>query len=800
MASFFGEWGITASHMFKNYLKIALRSILRHKAYSIINISGLAIGMASSILILLWVQHELSYDKWHKHSGQLYRINAAAGDFKTAVTSAGMTEAFQSVVPAIRNTVRMAGPRTALFSVGDRKFEESKVFYADSTFLDLFSFPLVIGDARTALQRPDGILITEEMATRYFGKEDPIGKVLRKSNNSDVVVTGVLANIPSNSHLQFDFIIPMSSPDIRRDATSNPWDNFSFYSYVQLDEHFAATPATLVGLEHRMNDIFKQHNDEIKIDFTLQPVTDIHLHSNLQMEQAGGGNIQYVNIFFIVAIFILAVACINFMNLATARSARRAREVGLRKVVGAVRRQLIAQFLGEALLISFFSLLVAMLIVWLVLPTFNELAGKTLMVNLWDGRLLLTLLGISLATGLISGSYPALFLSGFQPVKVLKGNLRGLSGNRLFRNALVVVQFVVSIVLLIGTIVMYNQLRYIKNRNLGYEKENLLYMPMKGELWSKRQALYDALAKDPATSQFTVTSDLPTNTTSGTINVDWPGKDPKSQTVFPSLDVNESFIDIFHMKLLSGRAFSKAFNDTTNYILNETAAHTMGMTPANAVGQQIIFGGVKGSIVGVVADFNFKPIQRSIEPLVIRFNRWGGKVVVRTKPGATEAAIKSLGKISQALEPAYPFAYDFLDQALANQYKGEQQMGSIFNLFALLAVFISCLGLYGLSAYMAEQRTKEIGVRKVLGASLFNIVRLLSVDFTRLIIVAMVIAIPLAWWAVNQWLESFAYHIEVGWPVFLLAPLAALLVAWLTVSYESIKAGVANPVKSLRSE
>ena len=786
--------------MFQNYLKIALRSILRYKAYSIINISGLAIGMASSILILLWVQHELSYDRWHKHAAQIYRINSAAGDFKTAVSPAGITADVQAVMPAIRNTVRMIGPTNALFATGDRKFEENKVFYADSSFLQVFSFPLVKGDAHTALQRPDGILITEEMAAKYFGHDNPIGKVLRKSNNSNVVVTGVLADIPSNSHLQFDFILPTSSPDKRRDMTENPWNNFIFYDYIQLDEHYNASAAAIASLEHQMNEIFKQHNKGIRIDFTLQALTRIHLHSNLQIELPGGGNIQYVNIFFIVAIFIMVVACINFMNLATARSARRAKEVGLRKVVGAVRWQLMGQFLGEALLISFFSLLVAMILVWLALPSFNELAGKTLIVHLWDGKLLATLVGISIVTGLISGSYPALFLSGFQPVKVLKGNLRGLSGNRLFRNALVVVQFVVSIVLLIGTFVIYNQLRYIKNRNLGYEKENLLYMPMKGNLWNKKQALYNALAQDPATSQFTVTSDLPTNTTSGTVDVQWPGKDPRLQVVFPSLDVSESFFSIFHMKLLGGRAFSKAFNDSANFILNETAARTMGMTPVSAIGQQISFQDEKGTIVGVVADFNFKPIQRAIEPLMMRLNRWGGVVVVKTRPGGTEAAIKSLGKISESLEPAYPFTYNFLDQDLANQYKGEQQMGSIFNLFALLVIFISGLGLYGLSAYIAEQRTKEIGVRKVLGASLFNILRLLSGDFTRLIVIAMVIAIPLAWWAVNQWLESFAYHIQLGWVVFLLAPLVALFIAWVTVSYESIKAGMANPVTSLRSE
>jgi ABC-type antimicrobial peptide transport system permease subunit len=787
--------------MFKNYLKIALRGILKHKAYSFINISGLAIGMASSILILLWVRHELSYDRWHKHAEQIYRITMSSGDFKAAVAPAALTPGFQSVMPVIKNTVRLSGPRTVLLSVGDRKFEENRIFYADSTFLNVFSFPLVQGDARTALQRPDGILITRDMATKYFGTENPIGKLIRKDNNSDAVVTGVLANIPSNSHLQFDFIIPLSAPEQRHDLETSLWNNFIYYDYVQLDNHFLASPAAIAGLEHQMDEVFKQHNQDIKIDIHLQPLTQIHLHSDLQIDLSGHGNIQYVNIFFIVALFILVVACINFMNLATARSARRAKEVGLRKVVGAVRGQLIGQFLGESLLISFFSLLIAILLVWLALPSFNELAGKTLTVNLWDGRLLMVLLGISVATGLISGSYPALFLSGFQPVKVLKGNLRGLGGNRLFRNALVVVQFVVSIVLLIGTAVIYNQLRYIRNRNLGYEKENLLYMTMKGEMGNKRQALYNALVQDPATSQFTVTSDLPTNLFSGYVDVLWPGKDPRAQIIFNSMDVSESFIDIFKMKMLSGRAFSKAFKtDSTGYIVNETAARTMGMTSSSAVGQQITFRGAKGTIVGVVADFNFKPIQRTIEPLVLLLNKGGGVVVVRTKPGGTEAAIKSLGKISQQLEPAYPFTYSFVDQDLANQYKGEQQMGSIFNVFALLAVFISCLGLYGLSAYMAEQRTKELGVRKVLGASLFNIVRLLSVDFTRMIVIAMFIAIPLAWWAVNNWLESFAYHIHVGWGIFVLAAVAALLIAWITVSYESVKAGMANPVKSLRTE
>jgi putative ABC transport system permease protein len=787
--------------MLRNYFKIAFRNIRRHKAYSFINISGLAIGMASSILILLWVQNELSYDRFHEHAGEIYRITSNAGDFKTSVSTAGMPQGFQSAMPMIRNTVRLSKPTNMIFAIGDHRFEESHVFFADSTFLSIFTFPLVKGNLQTALQRPDAIVITEDMAKKYFGSDNPIGKIIRKDNSDNLVVTGVMANIPSNSHLQFDFIIPMSFLAHNNEMTESLWGNFNFYDYVQLDKNFKASVPALKGLEHQMDQIFKQHEKDIDIDLHLQPLTRIHLYSNLQLDLPGQGNILYVSIFFVVAIIILIVACINFTNLATARSARRAKEVGLRKVVGAVRGQLIRQFFGESLLISFFSLLVALLVVWMVLPSFNELAGKRLHIDMGNGRLLLTLLGISVVTGLISGIYPALFLSGFQPVKVLKGNLKTRGGNRLFRDGLVVIQFIVSIVLLVGTVVTYNQLRFIKDRNPGFAKDNLLYMKMKGDMWNKQPALFAELSKNPLTSHFTVTSEMPTSLVSGTIDVMWPGKDPKFQPVFPSMDVSESFIDIFQIKLLSGRGFSKEFKgDTTNFVINETAARTMRMTARNAVGQQISFQGTKGTIIGVVGDFNFKPIQRTIEPLVLRLNKYGGIVVLRTSAGNTEATIKDLAKISQELNPAFPFAYNFLDQDLANQYKGEQQMSNIFTLFAVLAVLISSLGLYGLSAYMAEQRTREIGVRKVLGASLFNILRLLSTDFTRLILIAVVIAIPLAWWAVNKWLETFAYHVHVSWPVFTMAPVAALLIAWVTVSYESLKAAVINPVTSLRSE
>jgi ABC-type antimicrobial peptide transport system permease subunit len=791
--------------MLKNYLKIALRNILRHKAYSAINISGLAIGMASSILILLWVQNELSFDRFHAHADQVYRITCDASGFKAAVNPAGMPSGLQAAMPEIKNTVRLSHQATVLFDAGgERKFEEKKGFYADSTFLDIFSFPLVQGDHKTALLRADGVLITAAMAKKYFGDQNALGHTLKKDNGNYVTVTGVLADIPANSHLQFDFILPMASiAKENGDLKNNVYDNFNFYSYVQLDKSFVPSASSMARFAQQMNRIYKKHVPEanIKVEFQLQPLTDIHLQPPLQVDLPGHGNKQYVNIFFIVAIFILIVACINFMNLATARSARRAKEVGLRKVVGAVRGQLIRQFLGEALLISFFALLLAIALVYIILPGFNHLAQKDLSLRLWNGRLLLSLVGISLLTGLIAGSYPALFLSGFQPVKVLKGNLKSLSGNLAFRNGLVITQFVVSIVLLAGTIVVYDQLNFIRSRNMGFEKENLLYMPIKGDLWGKQKALRAQLGQDPLTSGYTIISELPIDIMAGTVTVDWEGKDPRAQIVIPSLDVSESFIDVFHMKILGGRGFSPAFKaDSNNYVINETAVRVMGMTMNNAVGKPLMFGGKKGTIIGIVKDFNFKPIHQAIEPLVLRLNSGWGNIVVRAQAGATEKTIRALEKITRSLNPAYPFTYNFLDQDIANMYKGEQQMGSIFKLFAFLAIFISGLGLYGLSAFMAQQRTKEIGVRKVLGASLFNIVYLLSTGFTRLILIAVVISVPLSLFAINRWLEGFAYHIRVDWTVYFFASMAALLLAWLTVSYETIKAAIANPASSLRSE
>ena len=786
--------------MLKNYFKIAFRNIVRHKAFAAINIAGLAIGMACSIFILLWVQNELSYDQFHKNAATIYRLPGGE-----ATNSGPMVPELKAKIPAIKNFVRFlyVQPATTVFEMGAKRFEEKAVFYADSTLLQVFSFPLIKGNAETAMSRPDAVLITEDMAKKYFGKEDAVGKILKKDNKDNLVVTGVLKNIPANAHLQFDFIMPMSAiahSDWR--LKDNIWASYDFYDYIQLNENFKATPAALAELSRQADKIVAEHIKENPPNIKLQALTDIHLRSDYR-DLPGQGNIQYVNTFFVVALFILAVACINFMNLATARSARRAKEVGLRKVVGAGRMQLIGQFFGESLFISFIALLMAVCMVCLLLPVFNDLAGKQLSIQLLDGKLIALLLGIALFTGLVSGSYPALLLSGFKPVQVLKGNMKMMGGNLYFRNGLVIVQFVVSIVLLAGTAVVYRQLNYIKNRDIGYNKSNLLYMPMTGELGDKQQVLKAELKTNPLTANFSTISEPISNLGSSTAGVEWEGKTAEDKKIwFTKAWVNDGFFDVLQMTMASGRALSATeFADSGNYVINEKAAKIMRMTPATAIGKQITFNGDKGTIVGVVKDFNYKPAQTAIEPMILAYNRWNmGIVLVRTQPGKTAATIQALEKISKQLNPAFPFSYGFIDQDINNLYKGEQQMGSLFNAFAIIAIFISCMGLYGLSAFMAEQRTKEIGVRKVLGASVLNVVYLLSTGFTKLILIAIVIAVPIAWFAINKWLSSFAYRINIGWAIFLITSLAALAIAWITVSYESVKAAVTNPVKSLRKE
>jgi len=790
--------------MIENYFKIAFRNLLRHKSFTVLNIAGLAVGIASSILILIWVKHEKSYDHIHAHVNEIYRISSVASeDFKAAVSPAAMPAELKVKFPVIKNTVRLSHPSTNVFEYNGNKFEEKQGFYVDSSFFDVFSFPLVSGDVATALERPNAILLSEAMAKKYFGETDPIGQTLRKNNQDMVIVTGILKNIPANSHLQFDYLMPMG-PHVHNDIATNSWGNFNFYTYLLLDKSFTPSKENIKQFERQIDTIYKANVGATKITFKLQPISDIHLHSHLQIELPGNGNIQYVNALSVVAFFILAVACINFMNLSTARSSRRAKEVGLRKVVGAARWQLVSQFFGESVVITLLSLPIAIILVWLALPFFSELAGKTFQIDFFDSKLGLFFLGIALATGVAAGTYPALFLSGFQPIKVLKGKLQ-LGGNAhlTFRNVLVILQFVVSIILIIGTIVVYRQLDYIKKRNIGFEKSNLLYTAINGDVGNNAEAFRTEMSRNPLTNDFTVIDDVPTNLTTGIMDVQWKGKDPNARLVFPTLEVDEHFADIFKMEMAAGRTFTGDLkSDSSSIIVNEKMTGIMGIDAETALGKQIRIGNRPATIIGVVKNFNFKPIQQAVEPIILWYNRWpwNAKVVVRTKPGMTEATIKALEQIYTKLNPSYPFSYYFVDQDLNNLYQGEQRLGSLFNLFAGLAIFISCLGLYGLSAFMAEQRLKEIGIRKVLGASISNVVYLLSRSFVGLVLFAIAIAVPIAWYAMNSWLNGFAYRINIELTVFAIASTFAIVIALLTVSYESIKAALSNPVKSLRNE
>lgn len=790
--------------MFSNYFKVAIRNLLRQKGFSFINIFGLALGISCTALIGMWVNDEISYDRFHKDYERIYRITATLPEMKVhaAVSPAPLALALKNEIPEIDEAVRTSGYERDLVQVGDIKFEEKRIIYVDSNFFRVFTFPLIKGDIEQALKNPDGILLTEEMAMKYFGTTDVLEKTIRKNNSDNFTITGVLANIPENSHLRFDFVQPMSfkarnNDDLKR----NVWDNYNWYTYIKVNDKVIKSEAVVAALEKKMQDIYKANEPVLKVSFILQPLEKVHLHSNFLADIGTHGNAQNVYIFAIVAVFILVVACLNFMNLATARAARRAKEVGLRKVVGAVRSHLMGQFLAESLIVSLMSLVLALLFIYLVLPYFNTLGGKHLALDFTNIQLVAGLLGITVITGLLAGSYPALYLSGFLPAKVLKGSFNGGGSGSLFRNTMVVIQFAVSISLIVGTAVVYRQLKFIQQMNLGYDKENLVYVQMFGDLWSKYDAFRANLGNNPYTANYSFISEIPTTNNGATISVEWAGKDPNSQPLFYNTAVDENFEEVFKVTFLDGHGYTEnAKGDSAYTIVNETALKTMNMPLESAVGTRIKIWGRERTIIGVVKDFNFKPVQEPIGPMFLNRDTWGGYAMIRTKPGETENTVKALEQIWKEMNPNYPFEYHFLDDSIAEMYKAEQRLSSLFNVFAILAIVISCLGLYGLSAYLAERRTRELGIRKVLGATAFQLVYLLSATFTRPIIIATLIAVPLAWYGMSQWLNGFAYHVDIEWTVFVVAFLSALIIAWLTVSFESIKAASTNPVNSLRSE
>jgi len=793
--------------MIRNYFKTAFRYMRSKKLFIGLNIFGLASGLACSILIFLWVQDELSFDKFNPGADRIFRLTAQVKDIGSAMTPMAFSAAIKSELPGVKNTTRIT-PLEKIITVGTRKFDEKHMYYADSNFLRIFNYPLLRGDKASVLLAPGSVVVTEATAIKYFGSvEQAMGKSIYIDNDikgATLQVTGVLKNVPANSHLRFDQLLPIENWD-RQVIEPQPWRYFDSYIYFQLADQVKPNAGVIRDLERQINVMRNKaiaNTAAVPASLSVEPLTDIHLYSHFGHDVDGQGNIQYVRIFMLVAGFIIFIACINFMNLATALSGTRAKEVGLRKTVGALRWQLTLQFIGESLLLAFISLGFALLLVYAVLPFFNTLAAKSINLDLADIKLVGKILAITTLVGLLAGSYPAFYTSSFNVIKILKGEQLLKRKGSLLRNGLVVLQFSISVVLIVSTVVIYNQLHFIHNRDIGFDKENLLYIPMPevGDLTDNADALKSVLSQSPGIGDYTITSDLPTDLGTNT-PLTWRGMENGTLVMCHWINVDEKYLKTFGIKMLTGQFYSGDFKGGDSaYVVNETAAKAMGMDPVTAVGKMITVRGREGAIIGVVKDFNFKPVYQPIEPLVIRQRAFGDFLIVRTAGGTMQKTLASVQNCFQRVYGNNPFSYGFVDQDLDRLYIAESRMGTLFNGFSVLSIIISCLGLFGLAAFATQRRTKEIGIRKVLGAGKAGIVVLLAKEFLKLVAISLVIAFPVAWFAMNQWLQGFVYRITMSGWIFAAAGVAALLVAFLTVSYQTIRAAIANPVDSLRSE
>ncbi len=793
--------------MLKNYLKITVRNIRKNKGYSFINIFGLAIGMACCILILIWVKDELSFDRFHANANSIYRItehqyDSSGNYFPVAVTPWPLAEALKNDIPEIAKSARLRIVSGGLISYKDKKFYENDFVAVDPSFLKMFSFPLVEGDISTALTEPHTVLITEETAARYFGSEDPLGKVLTFHNVYDLKVTGLLEDVPHNSHIKFDFLVPFTST-LRDFGWTDTWWTNNYTTYVQLVDN-----ASLPQVSEKVSPYLKKINPETGTELILQPLTDIHLRSDYAIDLYGNTENKaiYVYAFSAIALFVLLIACINFMNLSTARSEKRSKEVGLRKVVGASRNNIITQFYGESLFMTILAFFAALVLVYLLLPAFNNVSGKLLTLeSMKEPAFLLGLLGIMLVTGLASGSYPAFVQSSFKPVDSIKGlglKVSPKSGKSTLRRTLVVIQFTLSIILIVGTSIVYKQIQHMLKKELGYEKESIVYFVKRSNLRTQYDAFKSELLRDSNIIGVTSSSDVPTYSVHSTGDFSWEGKNPETHFLIHQFSVDHDYIKTFNMHIIAGRDFSREFPadaSTQSFILNETAVKAMGLE--NPVGSKFQLYDNEGQIVGIVEDFHYKSLQTAIEPLVLRIEPGRDSYVfVKFKSEQIQEALASIRRVCDSFNPEFPLEYSFLDESINRLYDSELKTKNIFNYFTLIAIFISCLGLYGLAAYMAQQKTKEIGIRKVLGASAINIMTGLSKEFVLLVCLANAIAWPVAYYVMNRWLQQFASRTDLSLWAFILSGLAALFIAFLTIFYQSIKAATANPLKSLRYE
>ncbi len=788
--------------MFFSYIKTSYRNFRKHKGYSFINIAGLAVGIACCILILLWVFDELSFDRFHTKTDRLYRIveeQTYTGDVlsKVAVTPAplapALIEEFPEIVAAFRYTL---APRF-LVRYEDHRFYESGLGMADPSIWTMFSFPLTKGDPETVFTPINSIVLSESMAEKYFGSEDPIGKVLRLENQFDLIVKGVMADLPSNSHLQFDFVMPFVLLEWGGQRLDQ-WGNNSYYTYVELTE--AADP---VAVNEKIRDFIGKHNTGSTTSLHLQKLSSIHLDPDYIADIAGHGDIRYIIIFSLTAFLVLVIACINFMNLATARSGNRAREVGMRKVTGAYRTDILRQFLSESVLYALVAFVLALGIAILLLPAFSNLSGKSLALNFSGGGLLyLSLIGIVILVGLGAGLYPALFLSGFNPVNVLRASSFTGPKGRLFRRILVVFQFALSIGLIIVSLVVQGQLNFIRSKPMGFNRNNVIHMRFGVQTANFYEAFKRGVQNEPSILGVTSANQLPTNMLNSTTSVSWPDKNPNDNVLFHSVTVTHDYFETLQMEMAEGRSFSREFpsDEEQSYILNQAAARLLGNE--SPVDKPFSLWGEDGIVIGIVKDFHFKSLSTPVEPLVIRLRPVEPYtfLIIRISGGNIQETLQRITSAWEKVSPTFPFDYSFLDESFNRLYLAEQRMGTLFGAFTVLTIFIACLGLLGLASFMAEKRTKEIGIRKVLGASIPNIVILLSREFFVLVTAANLFAWPVAWFIMNRWLQNYVYNIGLNPIVFIGASISALIFALLTVSFQAVRAASADPASSLRHE
>lgn len=811
--------------MIKNYFKIAWRNLMKYKFISFINLFGLTVGLTCCLLITTYILNELSYDRYNKNAENIYRVTRSFNN-KDGVVSLNLSTIsppfgyyFPTDFPEIQKMTRLLNNGTTPLKYKEKLINEPDVYFADETLFDVFTLKVLEGDSKTALKEPFSVMMSEDVAKKYFGNEDPMNKVLRANNQFDVKVTGVYKAFPTNSHMHPGLLVSFNtlkdSAVYGAENLRTNWGNNSFFTFIVLPQHY--DPKKLVAqfpafVDRHMD--HKDYNGDLPSKYTklgLQKLTDIHLYSHTDYEAEPNGDINRVYIFSAIALFILLIACINYMNLSSARSALRAKEIGIRKVIGARRKELIFQFLSESVLIAWTSILIAFALLYFTLPWLNKISEQQLSVSiLMKWQVLIPLFLAPFIVGILSGLYPALFMSSFQPVKTLKGLFKAGGSSISFRKVLVVAQFAISIVLIITTIIVFQQLRYMQETSLGYDKEHLITLPYYNSINNQYETFRNELLQNPDIKDVARSSRIPTGRLLDAMGASTMVGDSMTPVTanIKYVAADYDFIPTYGIHVIAGRNFSRAYStDTSNFILNEAAVKAIGWkSPEEAVGKDFKYASITGHIIGVIGDFHFESLRQQIVPIVLInpattatqsfFNALSIKVSGHNMP----AALASVQKTWQKYLPEIPYQYTFLDERFAQLYEAEQRQGTIFTIFACIAIFIACLGLFGLSAFEITQRIKEIGVRKVLGANVSSIVALLAKEFIKLILIAAVFGCLIAWYVMTLWLQDFAYRISIHWWVFVLSAILALIVALFTVSFQAIKAAVANPVKSLRSE